>query len=255
MLVSVTALGARSSDRGSAAGDVVAYLTNGANRLTANGSLGDGKPLLGQESGPGAYYSDSSARPGRWRGATAEQLGTTVDPEQLRRALLGQDPATGDQLVGAHGSSGRATTRRTLLPDGPSDEQFTLDQAAAHIGVDTSYLRRLAAKTATSQSTEAPSPSRPNSTNAPPGAYLDAVKVRGQWRVTRAEIDRFVDARRQPQVVIDFLYSQPAAGPAPATGRAPGGATPVAPVVLGVASDDLPAAPEEVGDTGDDDLW
>ncbi|MCC6436160.1 MAG: relaxase domain-containing protein [Acidimicrobiales bacterium] len=208
----MTVLGARSSDRGSAAGAVVAYLSgDGANRLAANGSLGEGKPLLGQESGPGAYYSDSGARPGRWRGAAVEQLGATVDPDQLRRALLGQNPATGEQLVGAHGSSGRTTSRRTLLPDGPAGELFTLDQAAAHIGVDVSYLRRLAAKTATSRSTEAPSPGSPTSTNASPGAYLDAVKVRGQWRVTRAEIDRFVDSRRQPQVVIgyDITFSAP----------------------------------------------
>jgi len=211
MLVSVTALGARADHRQSAAGEVVAYLTNGANRLTAGGSLGDGKPLLGQESGPGAYYSDSTAQPGRWRGAAAEHLGAIVDPEQLRRALLGQDPATGDQLVGAHGSSGRTTTRRTLLPAGPADELFTLDQAAAHIGVDTSYLRRLAAKTATSRPTETPPPSGPTSTNASPAAHLDAVKDRGRWRVTRAEIDRFVDARHQPQVVIgyDITFSAP----------------------------------------------
>ena len=97
------------------------------------------------------------------------------------------------------------------LPAGPADELFTLDQAAAHIGVDTSYLRRLAAKTATSRPTETPPPSGPTSTNASPAAHLDAVKDRGRWRVTRAEIDRFVDARHQPQVVIgyDITFSAP----------------------------------------------
>ncbi|MFN0091039.1 MAG: hypothetical protein ACKVWR_12340 [Acidimicrobiales bacterium] len=37
------------------------------------------------------------------------------------------------------------------------------------------------------------------------------MRVRGQWRVTRAEIDRFVDAQHQPKVVIgnDITFSAP----------------------------------------------
>lgn len=211
MLVSVTALGARAGHRNAAAGDVVAYLTNGANRLTAGGSRADAKPLLTQETNPGAYYSDSAALPGRWRGSSAEQLGPTVDPEHLKRVLLGQDPTTGAQLVGARGSSGRAATRRTLLGDGDPHQLLTLDQAAAHLGVDASYLRRLAAKTATSRTTEGASPAPTTSTDASPSAHLDAVKVDGRWKITRAELDRFAEARRQPQVVIgyDVTFSAP----------------------------------------------
>jgi putative ATP-dependent endonuclease of OLD family len=56
--------------------------------------------------------------------------------------------------------------------------------------------------------------------------------------------------------LLDFLYSQPTTGPTPAPGPPTADdSTPVAPLVLGVVSDDVAAARVEVGDTGDDDLW
>ena len=141
MLVSVTALGARPDMTNAAAAHVVAYLEGGrAGDLSRGGSLGDGKPVLAQESGPGAYYADSTDRAGRWRGSEAARVGEVVQPEMLHRALLGQDPATGAQLVSAQGSSGRATQRRVELPAGEQDDLVTLSQAAASIGVDAGYL-------------------------------------------------------------------------------------------------------------------
>ncbi|MFN0029840.1 MAG: MobF family relaxase, partial [Acidimicrobiales bacterium] len=188
-----------------AAGHVVAYLEGGcAGDLSRGGSLGDGKPVLAQESGPGAYYADSTDRAGRWRGSEAARLGEVVQPEMLHRALLGQDPATGAQLVSAQGSSGRATQRRVELPAGEQDDLVTLSQAAASIGVDAGYLRRLAAKTATYRSTHDPSTTGATSTNAPTGAFLDAAKINGEWRITRGEVERIVSARHEPQVVIGY---------------------------------------------------
>ena len=61
------------------------------------GSLGDKKPVLAQESGPGAHYSDAAQRAGRWRGAETARLGALVDPMMLQRMLLGQDPITAEQ--------------------------------------------------------------------------------------------------------------------------------------------------------------
>ena len=205
MHVSVTALGARPDRVKAAAGDVVAYLAGRqTNNLTRAGSLGDGKPVLAQESGPGAYYSDSAERAGRWRGVEAGRLGGSVDPAMLQRVLLGQDPVTGEQLVSSQGSSGRSANRPSALSSGDPAELLTAEQAAQSIGVDASYIRRLAAKTATYRSTHDPSTTGVNSTDAPTGAFPDAVKLNGEWRIPRAEVERFVAARHEPQVVIGY---------------------------------------------------
>ena len=79
MHVSVTALGAPANRVRAAARNVVDYLEGRqANDLTRPGSGGDAKPILAQEAGAGAYYSDSAERPGRWRGAGTGHLGATV---------------------------------------------------------------------------------------------------------------------------------------------------------------------------------
>ena len=71
----------------------------------------------------------------------------------LHRVLLGQDPVTGEQLVSPQGSSGRSTNIFT----GDPTELLNAEQAAQSIGVDVSYIRRLATKTATYRSTHDPS--------------------------------------------------------------------------------------------------
>ena len=210
--VSVTTLGARADHHGSAVRDVVAYLTNAnTNRLTAPGSLGDSKPLLAQESGPGAYYSDTADRRGRWRGVEAATLGRFVVPAMLQRVLLGQDPRTGAQLVSAQGSSGRTANRRSTHPIADSGGLLTAEQAAGVIGVDVSYVRHLAAKTATYRSTQHAPTANATWPDSPTGAYLDATKVGSEWRVASGEVDRFVAARTAPQVVIgyDVTFSAP----------------------------------------------
>jgi conjugative relaxase-like TrwC/TraI family protein len=212
MLVSVTALGADRARTTSAAANVVAYLEGeNTGRLGRPGSLGDAKPLLAQESGPGTYYSDSAERAGRWRGIEAARLGDSVDPVMLQRVLLGQDPVTAEQLVSAQGSSGRSSNRPSRIAIGGSGKLLTAEQAAHLIGVDASYVRRVASRTATYRSTQGSPTTAVSGTDAPTGAYLDATKVNSEWRIARGEVERFIAARHEPQVVIgyDVTFSAP----------------------------------------------
>ncbi len=122
----------------------------------------------------------------------------------LHRVLLDQDPVTGEQLVSPQGSSGRSSNRPSAVSSGDPAELLTAEQAAQSIGVDVSYIRRLAAKTATYRSTHDTSTAGVSSTDAPTDAFLDAVKVHGDWRIARGEVDRFLAARHEPQVVIGY---------------------------------------------------
>lgn len=212
MHVSVTALGARPDRAQAAANDIVNYLEGGNAGDRARPGSAAGTPLLGQESSPGSYYSDSPEQAGRWRGDGAKDIGDTVDAETFKRVLLGQDPATGQQLVTAAGSSARAKHHPKGLPPGDPDELVTLKVAAEAIGVDVSYLRRLARERATSRSPSHPPPG----TESPPPAptsdtSLDAQKVGNQWMVRRSEVERFIETRNQPQVVMayDLTFSAP----------------------------------------------
>ena len=212
MHVSVTALGARPDRAQAAANDIVNYLEGGVKGDRARSGSVATEPELGQQSSPGSYYSDSPEQAGRWRGAGTTELGDTVDAETFRRVLLGQDPATGQQLVTASGSSARAKHHPKGIPSGDPGELVTLQVAADAIGVDISYLRRLARETATSRSVASPPPGPESPPPAPPrDAYLDAEKFGRQWMVTRAEVERFIDARSQPQVVMayDITFSAP----------------------------------------------
>lgn len=205
MHVSVTALGASPDRAKSAAHDIVNYLEGGAGNVRAKAGSAARTPQLGQEASPGSYYSDSPEEVGRWRGKGTVDLGVAVDAETFKRVLLGQDPLTGEQLVAAAGSAARAKHHPRGLPAGDPGERVTLAAAAEAIGVDVSYLRRLARESTTSRSQSDPPP-------GPPGAArLDAEKVRGQWMVTRSEVERFIATRNQPQVVMayDITFSAP----------------------------------------------
>lgn len=232
MHVSVTALGAKTDRVGAAARDVVNYLQGDqANDLTRPGSRGQPEPDATRAAGPGQYYSDSAERPGRWRGNGTDTLADPVDGDALRRVLLGQHPTTGEQLISARGSSGRSTNRAKQRDLDPT-ERLTLDEAADIIGVDTSYLRRLARTGAPNRheadpptghsrpptggpqppTTALPPPTDPPTAVHRPGtAWLDADKSAGRWMVTGAEVQRFIAARNQAQVVMgyDITFSAP----------------------------------------------
>lgn len=166
MHVSVTVLGAQAGNLGRAAGQIVCYLegdgTDQANAVSDSPSrAGSAEPditplatgLASPESAAG-YYADSAEAAGKWRGnGTLPEhfdLGTEVDPETFRRVLLGQDPHTGEQLLKANGSSGRARGHAhgpSTVPNDPG-ELLSASQVAKIAGLDDSYIRRLANKTA-----------------------------------------------------------------------------------------------------------
>ncbi len=212
MHVSVTALGASPDRAKSAANDIVNYLEGGAGNVRAKAGSAASTPQLGQDSSPGSYYSDSPEQAGRWRGKGTVDLGDAVDAETFSQVLLGQNPLTGEQLITAAGSAARAKHHPQGLPAGDPDERVTLTAAAEAIGVDVSYLRRLARESATSRSQSIPPPGPGGPPPGPPRtARLDAEKVEGQWMVTRSEIERFIATRNQPQVVMayDITFSAP----------------------------------------------
>ena len=167
LLVSVTKLGDKASGANGAATAVVNYLTG--DQPSRGGHRADPQPESLQAVGPGAYYADSAQHAGRWhgQGATtmigADRL-ASVDPVMLQRVLLGQHPTTGQQLVGAVGSAGRAVHDNTVIvaPTGRPSEQLTIEQAAKLIDVDPSYLRRLARQTAST-------PAEPRAEQQPSG--------------------------------------------------------------------------------------
>ncbi len=211
LLVSVTKLGDKASGANGAATAVVNYLTG--DQPSKGGHRADVHTATPEIVGPGNYYADSAQQAGRWhgRGAAAmipsERL-ATVDPAMLQRVLLGQNPATGQQLVGAIGSAGRAVhdNAATVALTGPPSELLNIDQAAKLIDVDPSYLRRLARQTAS------PPTGLPGATATPQTARLDASRTAdAEWRVTRAEVERFKAERKEPQVVLgyDLTYSVP----------------------------------------------
>ncbi len=211
--VSVTALGARPDHVGAAAGAIVNYLKGGVGGdMSRAGSIGTDAPGLSRDAAPGGYYSDSAEAHGRWRGSGTTDLGDEVSTKQFTRVLLGQDPLTGRQLVSAHGSSGRAKNHPRAEVPGPPEELVGIGEAANLAGVDVSYLRRLARQSAAPKAETAPPTGEsqpPTAIPSPPtaeslGTYLTAEKIGGKWMVSRAEIARFMTARSQPQVVMDY---------------------------------------------------
>jgi len=160
MHVGVTVLGAGAGEADRAAGQIVGYLEGDQqakvssvsdSRSRAGSNEPDLKPLadgLRSSASTGGYYADSAETAGKWRGVgtSAERfdLGTDVDPEAFRRVLLGQDPNTGEQLLEASGSSGRARGARDRAPSVSTDQDSLLstNQVAAIAGVDNSYIRR-----------------------------------------------------------------------------------------------------------------
>lgn len=220
MLVSVSALGSRARDVNAAAGLVVAYLHGtpaaGVGHDHRHSTPGSSPTPLPTES-IGSYYADSLGSPGRWRGEGASpeffDLGENVDPETLGRVLKGQHPTTGDALVTAQGSSVRANGYSAWIPSsGGPDDLLSVAEVAEIVGVDPSYVRRVAKTTASVR--EAQLAADLQGTDAPetPDVFLDAVKDdQGRWLITRAEANRFASARDEPQVVMgyDVTFSVP----------------------------------------------
>lgn len=229
MIVSVTTLGARAGAIGRAADQIVGYLEGDqisnrqltsdspsrAGSAAASATLSEGLSNSGQLIG---YYADSAEAAGKWRGqgATVEgfDLGPTVDAEEFRRVLLGQDPHTGEQLVSASGSAGRSRGQAHGLSKIETDpsELLTAAEVAEIAGVDVSYVRRLASETAKLRSAQDSADQAGEIGPDTPVSYIDADKdAAGRWVVTRHEAERFAAGRNEPQVVLgyDITWSVP----------------------------------------------
>ena len=222
MHVSVTVLGSRAKEVNSAAGQIVGYLhggtTPGKTGPESHRSAAGSSPVDSSATTVGSYFADSAESPGRWRGIGAMpehfDLGSNVDHTALRRILLGQDPRTGDQLLTATGSSGRSqrSNFKASSLDHDGHELLTVTEVAEIVGVDPSYIRRVAKETVAVRSTQVDARLSGDEPPETPAVFLDASKdVNGRWQITRAEANRFAASRNEPQVVMgyDMTFSVP----------------------------------------------
>jgi conjugative relaxase-like TrwC/TraI family protein len=197
MHVSTRALGASDGDLGRAAGQIVEYLESGvaSGNQTVEPSTDD--------DGLDRYYADSSETPGEWvgRGVGPVRLSGAVERATFTRVLLGQDPATGDQLVGAAGSAGRAELAGRSGRQLATDEWLSVNEVAAVLNVHPRYVRRLLARSQTVAHED----------GLPRALLAGNRDVSGRWRVARADVERFAAARRKPAVVVgyDVTFSVP----------------------------------------------
>ncbi len=158
-------------------------------------------------------------------------LSGAVSGPQLEAVLLGYHALTGAPLLGTAGSSGRAgdvpTGARPVARHGDPDQFLTLAEAAFLTGVHPSYLRRLAEQ---QPQTFFPTPVIGDQIDPrvarrlfevlagvpvtpPEKAFLLARKdpSSGEWRVRRAEVERFIADRVVPETVMgyDLVCSAP----------------------------------------------
>ena len=187
-ILDITPLGSARSGTAGAVAAIVDYLTRNAQ-----------SPAPGID-GPVGYYADRAERPGIWRGrgVSGEQHLGEATARQLTNLLSEAHPATGTVLIASTGSSGRAARDRDL-PPAPVQTATPLDvtTAAARLGVDPSYVKRLLL--ATERHTEDPEHHR-----APIQPLYGERDGDGRWRVESSEIQRFISARSEPKVVVAY---------------------------------------------------
>lgn len=224
MHVSISKLGSNQSGSGGAARAVVEYLTGREKRPAGDrGAV----PELAEQTTAGGYYADAAEAPGRWYGAGVEDLipagsRDAVRAEHLEQLLLGVNPSTGEQIIGANGSAGRATPETwahvEVAARGPADELLNSEQAAKLIGLgDKRYVNDLARKTAKSEAAIERATEAGETVPELPATRLHGTKVQGErqnrpeWRFERGEVERFIAARTEPKVVMGFDVTYSAA--------------------------------------------
>jgi conjugative relaxase-like TrwC/TraI family protein len=195
MILSVTVLGSNDATPPSVIGQrIVEYLEGG--RAVAGGRRpGSIVELPSPEGGTVAYYADSAGvRPGRWvLGRSGE-----VDPAELASLLGGRDPTTGEPLISARGSSGRAerSRRLALVPTRLDQEWYSTREAASVLGITPSYLRRLLRARVRASDDDA-----------------DGIKIdsSGAWQINKDAVVRISEHRQPPKVVAgyDLTFSVP----------------------------------------------
>jgi len=173
-------------------------------------SHGSTHPELDSEvDAPSRYYGDSAEQAGRWLGSGFGSVaqGGVVDSDAFSQLLLGINPITGEALISAAGSAGRAQRTRStsgLLPNGvTADSRLGLKTASEFLGLDRSYVRKLIARTAATRAAGEEVPS----------VFLDGEKTgpKRSWEVSVAELQRFAGAREAQAVVLgyDVTFSCP----------------------------------------------
>jgi conjugative relaxase-like TrwC/TraI family protein len=186
-IVHVTPLGSNGSDASSAVAQIIDYLQRGTKQQQPSPNVG--------------YYADSAEGPGVWRGrgVGGHQLAGPVDPELLREVLLGHHPATGQVLVTATGSAGRASKDRptaNVATSGPPDELLTTAQVATLLTTSERYIRKIAIDpTSTEQGADVAIPRR---------ARLQGTQIDGNWVFKREDVERFARTREEPKVVVAY---------------------------------------------------
>lgn len=208
MLCAVSVLGSGQGGASAAAGRIVDYLKG---RRPDDGQSTRPREEDGprpSSEGSSRYYGDSAEGEGRWLGTGfgATQFEGAIDSEEFMSLLEGVDPRTGENLVGTMGSSSRAgklrsdAERRGPLNGG---EKVGITEAAAHLGVSKTYVKKLVLDTATARTAG----------EDVPETYLDATRTnpRGRWRIEATELQRFAAARDGQSVVLgyDVTFSCP----------------------------------------------
>jgi conjugative relaxase-like TrwC/TraI family protein len=138
--------------------------------------------------------------------------------DHFRRVLAGQDAHTGEYLISAMGSAGRAGQRRSGPGVVDLGVESTVDtaRAAASLGVSTRYVRML--MDAGQRYRERLAEAGPDTVVDEPRRYLlgerqtvDGIPGRGGWRIPRAEIERLAGERspRKPRPGYDVTLRPP----------------------------------------------
>lgn len=200
MIVSVTVLGSNDGTAPEIIGKRIAeYLEGG--RTRAAGGRRPGEAIgLPASTDTAAYWADSAGlRPGRWvLGPASMGRSGVVDATELATILAGIDPVTGEPLIAATGSAGRAARQRggPLSPVDLDKDWYSVNDAAAVLGIKSRYLRRLCRKEVLA------------GTGEEPGITLDA---RGRWQLSRQALLRIDSERTPPEVVggYDLTFSPP----------------------------------------------
>ena len=195
MILSVTVLGSNEGTPLEVIGQRIVEYLEGGRAITGGRRPGTLVELPSPEGGTVAYYADSAGlRPGRWvLGRSGE-----VDPAELARLLAGVDPATGEPLLSARGSSGRAerSRRLALVPTRLDKEWYSTKEAASILGITPSYLRRLLRAQVRASDDDA-----------------DGIKIdsSGTWQINRDAVVRISEHREPPKVVAgyDLTFSVP----------------------------------------------
>ncbi|MDA8296476.1 MAG: relaxase domain-containing protein [Actinomycetota bacterium] len=191
MIVSVTVLGSNDGTAPETVGQRIVEYLEGGLALPAGRAPGKLVSLPAPTGGTAAYYADSAGvRPAQWR------LGRhgTVDAAELAAYLAGTDPQSGEALISASGSAGRARRRREhkALPRLDKD-WYSTSEVAELLGVGSSYVTRLARM------------------QVQQGSDHVRLDTRGTWELSRTLLVELAADRKAPRVVAgyDVTFSAP----------------------------------------------